>query len=315
MTTSVGDKIGLTAPDVSGSNNTWGTELNSLFTRLDEFLYANREDRNLVVLGGGTIDWDETAGELSFTSDIEIHNHITANKNIITTAASPITLDAAHKVAYVQLDRKPGSDNSITSATVVAAGSLPNGVTDSDHGTFVLAYRTADGGVIIPWARRKLEDGEDFEFNRYSAGGGGGGKPTVYNDELSSDYVLLNTATTYTDTGLEIASVVLADGDVIQVNVEGGIYNNSTDNFSILTRIEAGGSTVFREWYKSIGASSLHRVPLSMSKRGTVGNGGSDIIAPGTYTFKLQADNNQGTSVDFQGGTDQACVMDILVWS
>lgn len=164
MSGTVGDKIGFTAPTVGGDSDTWGTILNSLFTVWDENHYAAREDRNLVIFGGGRIAWTASSGVLSFSSAIDIRNHVTSFKNSITTAASPITLDASHKVAYVALTRKPGSDTNITSATVVAAGALPNTTSDGDNANFVLAYRTADSTVIIPWARREILDGDHWQF-------------------------------------------------------------------------------------------------------------------------------------------------------
>lgn len=156
----VGDKIGFTAPTVGADLNVWGASLNLLWALMDEFGYAAREDRNNAIVGGGKIAWD--GSDLTFAANIEVRNHITAYKNTITTAASPISLSTAHQVAYVQITRKPGSDQNITSATVVAAGSLPNGTTDADMGTFVLAYRTADGTVMLPWANKELLSGDHW---------------------------------------------------------------------------------------------------------------------------------------------------------
>lgn len=162
MTTTFGDKIGIDAATPGGSDGTWGTEYGAAFTVLDELVYAPREDRNLAIIGGGKIAWD--GSDLSFTASIEVHNHVTAFKNSITVAASPITIDAAGKVAYVVINRKPSSDNNVVSATVVAAGSLPNGVTDGVSGQIVLAYRTSEGTIIIPWARRELLSGDHWQF-------------------------------------------------------------------------------------------------------------------------------------------------------
>lgn len=158
----IGDKVTLSKPTVGGSNNTWGTENNALWDIASEILYAAREDRNNVVMGGGKIAWDGSS--LTFTVALDIINHITAFKNSITTAASPIAINASGKVAYVQIVRKPASNNSITSATVVAAGSLPNSLNEGDFGTFVIAYRTADGTLIFPWLRKELLSGDHFQI-------------------------------------------------------------------------------------------------------------------------------------------------------
>jgi hypothetical protein len=158
----VGDKIGFTSATPGGDLDVWGATENALYTIFDEFLYAPREDRNLVVLGGGKIAWDGT--DLTFTAAIEIRNHITAYKNSITTAASPRSLDASHKVAYASLTRKPASDGSITSLSLVAAGSLPNTTNDADQGIFVLAYRTTDSSLIFPWLKKELLSGDHFSI-------------------------------------------------------------------------------------------------------------------------------------------------------
>lgn len=162
MGTVFGDKIGIENMTPGGSSGVWATENGVAMTLIDELAYASREDRNNVIVGGGLFSWDGT--DLTFTASIEIRNHITAYKLSVTTAASPITLNAAHKVAYVQVTRKPGADANITSATVVAAGSLPNGRTDADMGTLVLAYRTVDGTVYLPWAKKELVAGDTWAF-------------------------------------------------------------------------------------------------------------------------------------------------------
>lgn len=161
----VGDKIGIDAPTVGGSTDIWGGEQNSnTFLEIDEGLYAPREDRNLAIIGGGKIGWTASTGQVSFTGNIVAYNHITAFKNTITTAGSPVTLNTALKVGYVKITRKPGVDNSITSVSVAAAGALPNAITDADHGTLVLFFQTPDNTLYIPWARREILDGDHWQF-------------------------------------------------------------------------------------------------------------------------------------------------------
>lgn len=157
-----GDKIGISAATPGGSSGTWGTEYGAAFTSIDEHLYAAREDRNLVITGGGKIS-HPTAGNLAWTADFEVHNAITAYKNTIDTGAIG-NLASANQVLYVQIERKPASDNDITTATVASAGSLPNGTTDADQGTLVLAYRTADGTLYLPWAGKELLVGDHWSI-------------------------------------------------------------------------------------------------------------------------------------------------------
>lgn len=163
--TVVGDKLGINAPTVGGSTDLFGAEQNSnTYPEIDEGIYAPREDRNLVVLGGGAIKWTASTGQVTFTSAINIYNHITAFKNIITTAASPLTLNTALRVGYVKMTRKPAADNSITSISVANSGALPNTSSDADHGTFVLFFQTSDNTLWVPWARKEILDGDVWQF-------------------------------------------------------------------------------------------------------------------------------------------------------
>lgn len=162
-TTTVGDKIGFTSGSPGGDTNTWGTVLNSMFTGWDEFFYAGREDRNMTISGGGKISYDNATGNVTFTSTIVFRNHITGFVNNVTTAASPVTLNATNRLGYVQLVRKPGADNNITSVTLVSSGSLPNTTTDADAGTFVLFQRTSDGTLWIPSAKKEIMSGDHWQ--------------------------------------------------------------------------------------------------------------------------------------------------------
>lgn len=159
MSGTVGDKIGFTAPSDGGDENLWGGILNTLLTLLDEITYAAREDRNMFATGGTSLSYS-SSGDITFSSDINFYNSITSYKNIITTAASPCNLAATDDIAYFQLSRKPVSDNSITSLTTGSLGTLPNGSTDADMGTFLFAYRTAENTVVFPWAKREMIPGD-----------------------------------------------------------------------------------------------------------------------------------------------------------
>lgn len=142
----------------------------------------------------------------------------------------------------------------------------------------------------------------------------GSSKPTFEEDSLSSDFLLASTDTSWTDTGLEKPSVTLSDGDFVRVFCQGTIINQNTDNFSILAQIVCGATTL-DEWYESDGNISLHRKSFTLVKKFNVGNGASDLLTPGTYTFKLQGDNNQGTDVIFSGTGNQACRLEIEIFS
>lgn len=166
MSSQVGDKLGgaglVMATDL-GDDGVWGGIERTFGAVVDELCYANREFRNLSILGGGKMEWDSTAGTLTFDANIVIRDHITSNTVTITTASSPVTL-TANQVGYVAKNMKPASNQTITSITVVSAGSLPNDATDGNMGLLVLFHRTSDGTCLIPWAGRELLDGDHWQF-------------------------------------------------------------------------------------------------------------------------------------------------------
>jgi hypothetical protein len=166
-TTNKGDKIGIPmpTPGSGGSDDVWGTELNdTTAVLLDEIAYAAREDRNLTIEGGGKITWDESNSQVTFTDSILIRNHITNSTVTITTAASPVSMPGNGYIAYVQINRKPSSNQTITSITSVAAGSLPNGTTDADMGTIVLFMRTDEFKIFFPKTSREIMKDDFWTF-------------------------------------------------------------------------------------------------------------------------------------------------------
>lgn len=157
------DVIGIDIPTVGGDTDAWGDNLNdSSLKQLSKAAFAARSDRNLTILGGGKISWNQAGNALTFTEDIIIRDHITDKTVTITTAASPISLTTAQQVAYVEINRGPTSNQSINAATVVSAGALPN--TKDKNGVVVLFHRTTDGTIMIPWCRRELLDGDHWQF-------------------------------------------------------------------------------------------------------------------------------------------------------
>ena len=54
------------------NSNPWGTVFQSMVDAIDASLYAGREDRNVVTMGGGTMAFTASSGVLSWTADIEL---------------------------------------------------------------------------------------------------------------------------------------------------------------------------------------------------------------------------------------------------
>mgnify|MGYP000951889687 CR=1 FL=1 len=226
MGTAAGDKIGLTTATPGGSSGVWGTEYYAHAVAVDEFIYASREDRNNIISGGGKISWD--GSDVTFDANLTIQNFITAYKNSITTAASPVTLDASGKFGYVQISRKPASDNTITSALVQTAGNLPNGTTDADQGTLILFYRDTDGSLVIPWARKRLIAGDHYVIGRgmtyFEYRAARYGQPVLHN--------AADTSQVYVDATPDQPSCVL---------IGGRIYANTSDETCDLDTSGRGG--------------------------------------------------------------------------
>jgi hypothetical protein len=163
MPTTAGDKLSLPVPTAGGDTGTWGGYMNSdTWPVLDELCYAAREDRNLVIMGGGKIGWN--GAQVTFTADIIVYNHVTGFTVTIQAAGSPVALGASGTVGYVKINRKPSVNQTIAAVSTAAAGSLPNTLSDADMGVLVLFMRTADGTLWVPWARREILSQDHWQF-------------------------------------------------------------------------------------------------------------------------------------------------------
>jgi hypothetical protein len=157
-------KIPYNIPSPGGDTGTWDDVQNQdTFDEIAASAYAAREDRNISILGGGKISWDSASGQVSFTEDIKIYDHITDKVvTVVQSSSSPVTLNAAGKVGYVAKNREPSANQSITAVTVVSGGALPKGV--DDNGIVVLFHRTPDDTLLIPWCRREILNGDHWQF-------------------------------------------------------------------------------------------------------------------------------------------------------
>jgi len=116
---------------------------------LDAALYAGREDRNLILLGGGTVAWDATAEELSFSLDIVITSPQTGYAMSLSTAESPITIQDG-QVLYVDLSRGATGAASLTPYV--------GNVVPSSNNAFMLAVRR--GTIVYFRNGRGFADGD-----------------------------------------------------------------------------------------------------------------------------------------------------------
>lgn len=125
---------------------------------------------------------------------------------------------------------------------------------------------------------------------------------TFLNDELASDYTLLSTSTDMTDIGLEI-SYTSTTNEWVEVRSQGYVKNAITDNHSILVQITIDGTGIVTS-YLSDGittVSTQEERPYYLYKK--------LYLPAGDHVIKVQADNNQGSNVDFEGGTTKSCIL------
>jgi hypothetical protein len=107
-----------------------------MYQSLDTILYAHREDRNLILMGGGTVTWDATAGTLAWSSNFIIFSPHTGYHETISTAYSPLTVSDGSLV-YVDLVRNPSGATAIVPY-------VSNTVPQSDNALLVLLRNGSD---------------------------------------------------------------------------------------------------------------------------------------------------------------------------
>lgn len=122
----------------------WFDDFESLIAGIDASGYAAREDRNLLLAGGGTITWNVGTSTLSWSSDIVVVSTIVGFLLRVTDGS--VTLDDGQMLC-VTLVRAPTSGTTI--ATFVES-QIP-----SDDTSLVLALRIGDR---IHWRNGVVQD-------------------------------------------------------------------------------------------------------------------------------------------------------------
>lgn len=161
------NKLNLAKP--ARRDTDWDDENNGNFDILDAAVYANREDRNLTLTGGGTLLLNIALGQVSFTSDLKIHHGSSTFVTTIPATESPLLFNAAYKLAYVTIPRSPTSSTSLTRGTSTLydnATTVP-----STNSNLLIAIRDANNQVKF-FDGTVLQDGVATTL-----GGGGGGGP------------------------------------------------------------------------------------------------------------------------------------------
>lgn len=138
----------------------WFDLFEAMLNQLDGVLYAHREDRNILILGGGTLGWDATSNTLTWNAPIVLNNPHKGFQESVPSGSIEI---AAGQALYVNLTRNPGSNITLTARR---AEVIPNG----DDG-LLLCYRY---GTSL-WWRNGLRMEDTYSGPLYPSAGGGGG--------------------------------------------------------------------------------------------------------------------------------------------
>jgi hypothetical protein len=146
-------------PFPTKDSDPWYENFLSMVTALDASGYASREDRNIVLDGGGLVSFTASSGLLSWSAPIVLISPISPYKE--TIPAGLVNL-ADGQFFYVNVTRAP--TGSISLAPHVAT-QVPN--TDD---AYVIAVR--DGSAVYFRNGARIGDGETSTL--FASGGGGG---------------------------------------------------------------------------------------------------------------------------------------------
>lgn len=216
----------------------WDASFAAMVNALDAALYANREDRNFAMAGGGLMAFTASTGLLTWAANIEVFSPITGF--LIQIAPGSVVLQDG-QIAYITIVRNP--QKSIT-ALMTVGNVVPNEPSGDDQ--FLIGWRR--GSVVHFRDGLVLADGENRNVFDESALGGvvveASGVPIVGNPHTIFDFTGPGVAVT--DAGGGKVTVTVTGVGGVDVQEEGiALANNphSILNFvgSGVTAVDAGG--------------------------------------------------------------------------
>jgi hypothetical protein len=146
-------------PYPTKDSDPWFDGFESMTTAMDSSGYAAREDRNILISGGGNVSFTASSGLVAWAEGIVFLSTIAGFK--LTLPAGSVTL-ADGACLYVNIVRSPTGNFSLAASV---AGQVPN--TDS---AMLLAVR--NGSAV--YFRNGSEVGDGDSKSLFSGGGGGG---------------------------------------------------------------------------------------------------------------------------------------------
>lgn len=224
----------------SRDEDPWWERFVDFVRSMDASGFASREDRNVILSGGGTLTWNVGVG-LTWTEPFQVFSPSTG---FFTYIAPSTALVAEGEVIRFDIVRSPGQNNTVAAVVAPFAenndNSLLLGMRVGDYFYFRSGQAIADGTTIVS---------DDF----FSGGGGGGGGglgltvvhavATTFTAAAGNLYVLLPTSDFFTPGGTITLPTVLNDGDLIGLTIAdmGEGVSNSQNGRAI---VDGDGNTI-----------------------------------------------------------------------
>lgn len=154
----------------------WWAKFESMVVSMDSSGYASREDRQLILGGGGLVSWNAGTGVLAWGDALEVYSPISGFR-LDLPSGSKILADG--EVLYVDLTRAPTRNVTLGAAV---ASQVPN-----TNDAYALAIRR---GTDVYWRHGiRIQDGQTI--NLFDGGGGGsGGALFSWNHTDASQFTL-----------------------------------------------------------------------------------------------------------------------------
>jgi hypothetical protein len=279
--------------------------LTEFYGQLDASGYAAREDRHIILSGGGTVNFTAAGGAFSWGSDIEMLAAITGFNWRIPAGNVTVT---DGQILYVNLVRAPTLN---TVRTLLVGDQVPN-----DNDAHIIGVRK--GSTIYFFNGNSIGDGGSLS-DLGAGGGGGGGSALEILDEGSS---LTATAVSidFVGSGVTASNV----GSDVTVTVPGGLQPVHYTLNGPLAAVTT--PTDFVDGLREVGQpATVTAIHLSQEVDGTGGATTAELykIDPaGTETLITVVSSlslafgggakARATSVSFNGGTDSLLATDRL---
>ncbi len=115
-------------------------DFESMINDIDQISFSNKEDSNMIYYGGGTVGWD--GADFTFNADITVMSSTHGRKQVLTAAASPVTIPQGYYVV-LQMARGATSEASLDATITVVSGVL------IDKTSKILCYHADDGNLYF----------------------------------------------------------------------------------------------------------------------------------------------------------------------